>query len=573
MAALELFRNRKPSGVPGRLFGSVFLFFFLGMGLLFASFIGREVMQRVKTYRWPAVPCTIRSSSVFTDSSSENPYRFAVRYEYQVGGQKYQSERAALSDVRSGDYSKALRLVEKFPAGSQAICYANPNNPNEAILQRSSLWFALLLVFPLPFILIGGGGIAAMWSKPRANPVQALSTQAKPRTNAGCVALFFSIFLLAGLACLIVFFVRPMLKVQQARSWPAIPCTVISSQLRSDRGDDGTTYSVDILYRYTVNGKEYKANRYSFLGSSSSGTDRKAAIVARHRPGTQAICYVNPNSPSEAVLERNMTLDMWFGLIPAIFVAVGVAGLVHSFRLRRRANFSVPRMASALRRESPKGSERFQTADISGPVVLKPRASPLAKFVGALFIALFWNGIISVFLVQVIHGWQRGRAEWFLAIFLIPFVLVGLGLLVFVAYTFLALFSPRVRLTATASSVLPGAAIQLTWATAGQVRKVRSLRVYLEGREEATYTRGTRSTTDTVAFATIPIAEVNDPSRIAAGAAELTIPVDAIHSFKSEHNKIVWALFVKADVLHMPDVKDEFEINVLPQPVAPPIKP
>ena len=106
----------------------------------------------------------------------------------------------------------------------------------------------------------------------------------------------------------------------------------------------------------------------------------------------------------------------------------------------------------------------------------------------------------------------------------------------------------------------------------GQVRKVPRLRIYLEGREEATYSRGTRSSTDKNVFATVPIADIQDNARVAAGDADLSIPPDAIHSFNSAHNKIIWAIFVKADVTHMPDVKEEFELAVLPQPLAPPMK-
>gem|GEM_PF-2716050 len=46
-----------------------------------------------------------------------------------------------------------------------------------------------------------------------------------------------------------------------------------------------------------------------------------------------------------------------------------------------------------------------------------------------LVATLFWNGIVAVFLFQVLGGFHRGRPEWFLTIFLIPFLLVGLALI------------------------------------------------------------------------------------------------------------------------------------------------
>lgn len=44
-----------------------------------------------------------------------------------------------------------------------------------------------------------------------------------------------------------------------------------------------------------------------------------------------------------------------------------------------------------------------------------------ADLAGVLFINLFWNGIVGVFVYQVVVEFQ-----WFLALFLIPFVLIGL---------------------------------------------------------------------------------------------------------------------------------------------------
>ena len=209
---------------------------------------------------------------------------------------------------------------------------------------------------------------------------------------------------------------------------------------------------------------------------------------------------------------------------------------------------------------------------IAGPVTLKARFSPATKFFGGLGVALFWNGIVSVFVMHGINGWRHGRGEWFLTFFIIPFVLVGLGFVCFVVYSFIGLFSPRVKLTVSSGSALPGAKIQLNWTLQGQVQRVPRLQIYLEGREEATYTRGTSSCTDKAVFATVPIVDIQENFRVGSGNAELEVPPGAIHSFTSQHNKITWAIFVKADVTHMPDVKDEFELLILPEPLAPPPK-
>jgi len=143
--------------------------------------------------------------------------------------------------------------------------------------------------------------------------------------------LFFSVFLVAGLVATWFLLFRPLARVHDARQWPATPCTVVSSEVQSHSDSDGTTYSVHIVYRYTVNGHEYQSRRYDFMGGSSSGYKGKQAVVRRYPPGKKAVCYVNPRDPSDAVLEPRFTPMMLVGLFPLIFVAVGAGGVVWVF--------------------------------------------------------------------------------------------------------------------------------------------------------------------------------------------------------------------------------------------------
>ena len=154
---------------------------------------------------------------------------------------------------------------------------------------------------------------------------------------------FFSIFLVLGLVISYLLAVRPVLKILEARSWIPTPCVVISSEVRRHSDSDGSTYSINISYRYTFKGTEHQSNRYHFVGGSSSGYDGKAAVVGRFPAGASATCYVNPNNPTDAVLERGFTPDLWFGLIPLVFVAVGAGGIFSTLRGRRRAKSESPR--------------------------------------------------------------------------------------------------------------------------------------------------------------------------------------------------------------------------------------
>ncbi len=52
-----------------------------------------------------------------------------------------------------------------------------------------------------------------------------------------------------------------------------------------------------------------------------------------------------------------------------------------------------------------------------------------------IFFAVFWNGIVGIFVTQVISGFfSADGPDWGLALFLIPFVLLGLGVIATVIY-------------------------------------------------------------------------------------------------------------------------------------------
>jgi hypothetical protein len=147
----------------------------------------------------------------------------------------------------------------------------------------------------------------------------------------GCIVAFLSVFLLVGLG-VSLFFVTPALKVLEARSWPAVPCTILSSEVGSHQGEDSTTYSVDVSYAYTVQGREHKSDRYRFLGGSSGGRQAKERIVRRLPPLTRTVCYVNPDDPSDAVLNRDFGAEYAAGLVPLVFVAAALGAIVLTLR-------------------------------------------------------------------------------------------------------------------------------------------------------------------------------------------------------------------------------------------------
>jgi hypothetical protein len=511
----------------------------------------------------------VESRAVEDSSKGGSRFRFDVLYRYDFGGREYESRVYRPGYTGSDQISEAERLAARYSAGSRAQCYVNPSSPDKAYLARPSLWVGAFILLPLVFILVGGGGLVLVWKRSRpeqAAKPKAISENAVSTPKAlGCLVGFFAIFFFAGLGTSL-FFIRPALKNIAARSWPEVPCVVLSSDVRSHSGSKGgSTYSVDILYQYEIGGRSYRSNQFHFMGGSSGGYEAKAAVVAQNPPGTRRVCYVNPADPTDAVLQRSFDREYIVAIVPAIFTLVGLGGILLVLRAVRKQRAALAGAAAAG--ASPGGrfveAEEGDGPEESGPVVLKP-PSALGKLFGMIFLAVFWNGIVSVFFWQMLKGWKTGSAPVGLTIFLIPFVLIGLAFIVGIGYFFLALFNPRPRLTLSRRRIPLGGSATLEWSFSGAASRITRVLVRVEGREECRYRRGTTTYTDKNVFATIPVFDAPGEAGARAGNASFTIPAPAMHSFSAPDNKIIWTLKFTGEIPKWPDVSEDFELDVRP---------
>ena len=537
----------KPPGCGIFLFGCAFL----GMGLLFLVIMTRDAYLSLRTLLWTETPCRIEASGVSIRPDGDGPrHVFEVRYTYAVRGLDRTGTQVSVGYSGGTDASAAQRLSLRYPEGETRTCWVDPKDPGSAVLLRSSPWKALQPLFPLPFIAVGAG---VLWFSAKARRLARREPATEPPISASArwqglggraLVPFFGLFLVVGLVAFWAIGVRPTLGVIRARQWVETPCVVVASAVRAHHGDDSTTYSADILYEYRAGGRTLRANRLDFLGGSSGGVEAKREIVNRYRPGTRTVCYVNPDDPSDAVLSRNFRPAFLVGLAPLAFVLAGGWGVVWSLRrARARSAILAPR---------------------EGQAVLRPRQGPLAKFAGVVFAALFWNGIVSVFLYQVWQGWHRGRPDVFLTLFMVPFVLVGLGLVAGVGYSLLAALNPRLTLRLDGRGVSPGEDVGVDWRFSGSAGRIRDLRIWLEGREEVE-PGGDGSAKRVHVFATVPAAVQPAPgSAIGSGRSTVRVPPEAVPSFDGGRHRIVWEIKVHGDIPHWPDVDEAYPLTVLP---------
>jgi hypothetical protein len=418
---------------------------------------------------------------------------------------------------------------------------------------------------------------------PAASPLA--SAKSSRALGLGCAIPFGLVFAVIGLVAFWAITLGPLLRASASRSWVEAPCVILESALETSRGSDNDTYRVAIRYRYVWQGETYEGERYDFTtGFTNVGVARMRAAVADHPPGRHTVCHVDPDDPASAVLSRELGGGLWFGAIALLFPLFGGLFIFFAWRGGRAAGAQASPLApagaagagGAAGLRSPRGASGAKTfaADpaAQGEVALRPASGRVTTLFVTLGIALFWNGIVGVFVSQVVKDFGRGGIfPWFLALFLVPFVLVGLLLIGAVLQAVSRLFAPPVELRLEPARLRLGARVPFTWRLGG--RGVRKLTLRLVAREEASYRQGTRTSTDKSDFFRATLFESTDRLALSEGRGELVLPeAAAAPALQAANNKIVWELVVAGEIPWRADVDDRFVLPVrgpsAPAPVA-----
>ncbi|HTW95083.1 MAG TPA: hypothetical protein VMD30_09835, partial [Tepidisphaeraceae bacterium] len=84
---------------------------------------------------------------------------------YKFSGRRYGSSRYQLISVSSSDERGKQRIVTGLPRGLKTVCYVNPLDPADAVLNRDYATDAAIEIgVPSIFVLVGGSGVLmALW--------------------------------------------------------------------------------------------------------------------------------------------------------------------------------------------------------------------------------------------------------------------------------------------------------------------------------------------------------------------------------------------------------------------------
>ena len=224
--------------------------------------------------------------------------------------------------------------------------------------------------------------------------------------------------------------VATLVEWMSMRSWVRVDAEIVSVNLQQNSGSDSTTYEVTASYRYVVNGQEYSGSRVALhSGSDNIGHHHRDAYaeLSGYR-GKTFRCFVDPSSPSDAVLYRDLRYGLvgFYLLFVVLFGGAGfgmiAAGLYGSRKAKRHEELE------ALHPDEP----WLQNEDWNEGRI---RSSTKAAFITSAVFAGVWN-LLSMPVVVFAHE-QIFDPDNRIALVALLFPIVGVGLVVWAARSFI----------------------------------------------------------------------------------------------------------------------------------------
>ncbi len=212
---------------------------------------------------------------------------------------------------------------------------------------------------------------------------------------------------------------------------------VLNSEVKTSHGSKSNTYSALVRYTYTVDGKVYTSDRYSYDSWGSSDAAHANQVVAANRPGKAVTVYYSASDPSDAVLTikpEPVTYIMLLAMQPFALVGLGLLGSLLALPVARGR---IRRFLLMRQNRPPMDIPTWGRLEISGQTAwVQGRRRFLAAFAMGYGAAIF----VAIFPVVFFYGEKNVRPEH---VYLATAIAGGIGLLA----ALLAVSKARSRVT------------------------------------------------------------------------------------------------------------------------------
>lgn len=317
----------------------IFGLIFLCVGIGLAGFAGVKLLPRALEVKgWRATPCEVThwAVQVIPDESAVYKVAVEVRYTYDFEGQRHEGTVYDALNARDPKINEAEEEGVKARQGP-ALCYVNPDEPSEASFRPASFWLSGGLIAGGVMLAFLGGGIASSALLKLGRKLVSPSGGAPRSGCVGALVLPIAGLLFVGAAALVwklALYDRLDGSALESRL-KATPARVIASGTHATKSGNHQArpsskrkYRPKIAYQYEFAGRTWHSDWLDFDPHSVTSSRRQAEEAASRYPVDKIVtCWVNPDAPWQAVLEKRQTSPIWLWLIVLLFGGVGFAAV------------------------------------------------------------------------------------------------------------------------------------------------------------------------------------------------------------------------------------------------------
>ena len=173
--------------MKGKIFLFIFALPFFGGGVWMGYSAGSTLADAWQMKQWVPVQGTLQRAGYETHSGDDSyTYEAYADYTYEFGGQQYSNDRVAIAGGADniGDYQQDMgrHLSGVYSRGETIVVYVDPDEPSEAILDRSLRWglIGFKSIFLFTFGGVGLGLIIFVFRTPKEKDLSAQEYRDRP---------------------------------------------------------------------------------------------------------------------------------------------------------------------------------------------------------------------------------------------------------------------------------------------------------------------------------------------------------------------------------------------------------
>ena len=303
---------RHTSRIGHLLFGAVFFV----MGMLFATLFLYAIVESVRLRIQAPIEFKVVRTEILPAELGRGGFNLVIHF------QEPRRSETAWVELHDVDYRDMLLVQRTLPPGTTVIGRRWPPNSPARLDVCENGWRSLLAlpVLAVPLVFVGIGA-RFLWSAITGRaPMQNRTRETPPW------AFFIggTIPILVGTVAVMALGVIPIRNLLRSRDWVPTPATVeMSRVLVSQSQKGGRSYHPEVLYRYSWKGELHRSSNIGGWGMRSESGTRK--FVADHPVDSRTTCFVNPQDPTEAILDRSLS---WWILLSLPFCAFPAFGMM-----------------------------------------------------------------------------------------------------------------------------------------------------------------------------------------------------------------------------------------------------